>query len=530
VSRRILQGDAARAALLRGAERMTALLRPTLGPVARTVAIARIIGNGPPEILDSGATIARRTNQLADPFEDMGAMLIRHVAWHTHDLVGDGSATAAVLAHSMLRSGLRYLAAGANPVALRRSLECGLSVVLEHLEQQARRLDGPPDIARLVVGSLGNAELAAMLGEVVDAAGADGAILVEDAQATHTTHEYLDGVRWNEGYLSSFLLPPNETSTSRMLNPRILVTDYALAHSDELIPVLEACVAAGERRLFIVAPEISDSVVGLLTLNRERGVLEDVMAVHAPSVGEQRSRILEDLAVITGARCVSESRGDSLARISLDDLGQARQTWATRAAFGILGGGGSKTRIRERIGQARAELRQVPKADVFTTSKVQERIGKLAGTSAIVRVGAPTVAEQVELKLRIEAAIRSARAALAHGVVLGGGAALLRCTPALEGVLRNGEDRFGVMILLHALAAPMRTILRNAGLKPEPTIERARSCQEVFDVAQDEWVHDLFDPLEVVRTALQVSVSSTAVALTTDVLIHRADAPVTIEP
>jgi chaperonin GroEL len=526
----ILYGDDARAALLRGAGRMTALLRPTLGPLARTVAIGRMIGNDPPEVLDSGATIARRTNQLADAFEDMGAMLIRHVAWRTNDTAGDGSATAAVLAHSMLRSGLKYLAAGGSPVAVRHGLERGLSIVLEELDRQARPLDGPVDIARLIVGGVGNAQLATMLGEVVDAAGADGAILVEDGQTTHTTREYLDGVRWNEGYLTSFLLPRNETSTSRMLNPVILLTDHALMRSEDLIAVLEVCVAAGERNLFIVAPEIADSAVGLLTLNRERGVLDDVMVVRAPSIGEQRGRILEDLAVATGGRCVSEARGESLSKVSIDDFGRGRQAWATRVAFGILGGGGSKTRIRERIAEARAELRQVSKADVFTTSKVQERIGKLAGTSVIVRVGAPTVGEQAESKLRIEAAIRSARAALAHGVVPGGGAALLRCIPALEATLGTDDERFGRAILAEALAAPMRTILRNAGLEFEGVVRLARCCTGVFDVVRGEWTSEVVDPLDVVRTALEVSVSSAAVALTTDVLIHRKDAPVTMEP
>ena len=280
VQRRIVYGDDARAALLRGAERMTALLRPTLGPLARTVAIGRIVGDDPPEVLDSAATIARRTNRVADPFEDMGAMLIRHVAWRTYDSVGDGSATAAVLMLSVLRLGLRYLAAGGSPVAVRRGLECALAVALEELERQAHSIDGPVDISRLIAGGIGDVELATMLGEVVDAAGTDGAILVEDAQTTRTTREYLDGVRWNEGYLSAFLLRHDETSSSRLLNPRILVTDQALARAEDLVPVLETCVAAGERNLFIIAPEIGDAAVGLLVTNRERGVIEHAMVVR----------------------------------------------------------------------------------------------------------------------------------------------------------------------------------------------------------------------------------------------------------
>jgi len=530
VPRHIVQGSVARGALLRGAERMAALLRPTLGPVARTVAIGRMVGNDPPEVLDSAATIARRTNQLADPFEDMGAMLIRHVAWRTHDQAGDGSATAAVLAHALLRSGVRYLAAGGNPVAVRRGHECALPVALAQLERQARPIDGPLDIARLVSGSVGNDVVAHMLGEVIDAAGEDGAILVEDSQTTTTTHEYLDGVRWNEGYLSSFLLRQDETTSSRIMDPRILVTDHVLARAEDLLPVLEVCVAAGERNLFIVAPDIGDSAVGLLVVNRERGVLEHALAVRAPSMGEQRSGILEDLAVLTGGRYIAQVRGDSLSAITLNDLGRARQAWATRMAFGILGGAGSKTRIRERIGEARAELRRTAKIDAFATSKLQERIGKLAGTSAVVRVGAPSGAEQAELKLRLEAAIRSARAAQSHGVIPGGGAALLQCISAVS----NMAEQPGANILESALAEPMRAILHNAGFDPDPVIHRALGGTEVFDVVRRDWVDPwrvgLVDPLQTVRTALEVAVSSAAVALTTDVLIHRKYAPVTTDP
>jgi chaperonin GroEL len=258
------------------------------------------------------------------------------------------------------------------------------------------------------------------------------------------------------------------------------------------------------------------------------------MAVRAPSIGEQRERILEDLAIVTGGRCISHARGDRMSDIVLDDLGSARQAWATRVAFGILGGAGSKARIRERIAEARGELREIPKADAFATSKVQERIGKLAGTSVIVRVGAPTGAEQADLKQRVEAAIRSARAALFHGVVPGSGSGLLRVVPALQAIEVDPEERVGLNVLADALAEPMRAITRNAGFDPEPIVHRSRTCDEVFDVVGgkwvDPWAHGLVDPLEVVRTALEVSVSSAAVALTTDVLVHRKDAPVTIEP
>lgn len=532
--RRTLQGSAARRALLRGADRMAGVLRPTLGPLARTIAIGAMFGNQPPEVLDNAATIARRTLEVEDPFEDMGAKLIRHVAWRTFDLVGDGSATAAVLAHALVRAGLSYVCAGGNPVAVRRGMERGLVVACDALHKQARTIDGPTEIAGVVRGTIRDAELATMLGEVLDAAGPDGAVLVEDSQSTRTTHTYLDGVRWNEGYLSSFLLRKDQTSGVRMMNPRILVTDFELVRAEDVLSTVEACVGAGERNLFIIAPDIRDSAVGLLVVNRERGLLEGAIAVRAPSIGDQRIEILEDLAVTSGGKFVSQARGDRLADVTIDDLGRARQAWATRVAFGLLGGSGTRERIRQRIATARTELTFVQKNDAFSKGKIQERIGKLAGTSAVIHVGAPTGAERAELKLRIEAAVRSGRSALQSGVVAGGGAALLGCIPALEAMQLEGDQGVGVDALARALAEPLRTIVSNAGFEPAPIVHRTRTCDLVYDVVKQTWVNawttGLIDPLAVVETALETSVSSAALALTSEVLIHRKNPPVILEP
>ena len=266
----------------------------------RTVAIDRLVGSDPPEIMDNAATIARRTLQLADPFEDMGGMLIRHLVWRVFEREGDGGATAAVLTQSLMHAGVQYVAAGGNPVLVRRGMERGLAVAMLALRAQVRTIDGPAEIAGVVAGTVRNPELSEMIGEVVDAVGPDGSILVEDAQGTQTVHEYIDGVRWNEGFVSSFLLRQDEGSTTRIMNPRVLVTDYSLDRAEDLLPTLEACVGAGERNLLIVAPEIRDSAVGLLVVNRERGVIDGAIAVRAPAFGSQRTRILEDIAVITG--------------------------------------------------------------------------------------------------------------------------------------------------------------------------------------------------------------------------------------
>jgi len=528
---RLLYGDPARRALLVGAGRMAGLLRPTLGPLARTVAIDRLTGSRPPEILDSGATIARRTLQIRDPFEDMGAMIVRHVAWRVFDEVGDGSATAAVLCHAALREAIRVIAAGAQPVAVRHGLECALRVARESLRNQARPIDQPALLATMLSGTLREVGLAETIAEVIDSVGPDGAIDIQSSEGTRTLVEYVDGVRWNEGFVSSFLLPERDATSVRVLEPRILLTNHTLDRAEQLLPTLEACVAADQRNLLVVAPEIRDAAVGLLTLNRERGVLQGVLAVKAPAFGEQRTGILEDLATITGGRCLTQERHDRLEDVRLSDLGHARQAWATRLAFGILGGRGDRAAIRQRIAAAKADLSSVGTDDAYTRDKIKERIGKLGGTAAIVHVGAPSVSEQEDVKLRIEAAVRATRCAVQDGVVAGSGAALLACIPALERMPVRDDKSVGVHALARALAEPMRCIIRNAGLESEPLLHEARTRKAVaFDVVQERWRDDLFDPLTVVQTALETAISAAASALTAEVLIRRTGLSASVSP
>jgi chaperonin GroEL len=500
------------------------------------VAITRLTSvSGGPEILDNAAVIARRTAQLANPFEDMGAMVIRHLVWRVHERAGDGTATAAVLAQSLMRAGSRLIAAGHSPVSIQSGIQCGLEAATRALRCQARPIDGPAAIQGVVRTLVrGETGIGDMLAEVVDSVGPDGAIMVEDAQGMHTSREYIDGVRWNAGFVSTFLLRSDEVTTSRVMNPRIFVTDHSLKGAEQLLPVLEACVAAGERNLFIVAAEVSDAAIGLLVANRERGVLDRVMAVKAPSFGAQRTRILEDIATITDGRCIRREQQDRLVDVTINDLGRARQAWATQFAFGILGGGGEKTMIRQRIAEAKTELTHAGSDDAYTSALIRERIGKLAGTAAIVRVGAPGRAEQEDLKLRIEAAIRSARAAFAEGVVPGGGKALLLCAQALEAVETSGEAAPGFRALARALTEPMRVIAVNAGFEASPIVDRARRDPQVFDVVRrtwvDPWEGGIVDPLTVMQAALETSVSAVTSALAADVLVHRKNAATAVGP
>jgi chaperonin GroEL len=511
---------------LRGIDQMNDLIRPTLGPTARTVAIAPARSGGPPEILDSAATIARRTIQLADPFEDMGAMLMRDLALRVFEQTGDGVATSVVLARALVRGAVRCVAAGCSPVLIRQGAERGLAAARTELRALSRSIALPGEVASVVAGSLGDSELAKMVGEIVDSVGTEGAVLFENSAGPETTYEYVEGARWNEGYLSYFLLKPGE-STARLVNPRILVTDHRLERAEQLVPALEACLATGDRGLLVIAPQVGDSAVSLLVVNRERGLLDHAMAVKAPSFGVQQTRILEDIATLTGGRCVHAEWGEALAHVTGDDLGRCRQAWATRTSFGIVGGAGRRDRIHERISEVRSELRTTDN-DPQLRGKLQERIGMLSGTSAIVRVGASTPGEQAELRLRLEAAMRAARLAMEHGTVAGGGAALLACARKLEELELAGDEVVGVQILAQALAEPMRAIVANAGIDPDPVVHAARCHGSgwTFDVLEREWVDATdggpLDPVAVTLTALEASVSAAILALSADVLVHHA--------
>ncbi len=522
----VLLGGAAHAALLRGVDEMAALVLPTLGPLARTVIIAGQFPNSTPEILDHAATIMRRTIQIGDPFADMGAMLIRQLAWTVFTHVGDGAATAVTLAHALLHAAAPPLAAGADPMAMRRGIERGLAVARDELRGQAQPVESAAELARCIAGIVRDSALADTIGELVEAVGPDGAVLIEEWQGT-TTAESLDGLRWNSGLLSPYVLGPGET-VGRLSEPRILITDCPLARADDLLPILEACNAAGERQLLVIAPEIGAAALGLLIVNRERGILDGALAVRAPGTGARQAQIMEDIAVATGGRAFLKERGARLSAVTIADLGRARQVWATADTFSILGGRGAKEAIRRRIGETKAELRALPPDD-DARPHLRERIGKLAGTAALVQIGAPTESERAELRTRVEAAVTAAHAALREGAVPGGGGALLACVPVLERLADDlhEAEALGVRLLARALPAPMRAIAANAGIDPSALFAapRVRQSGWTFDVLRRQWIDagegGILDPFPVVRATLEGSVSTAVMALTTDALIRH---------
>ncbi len=523
-------------ALLYGVDVMAALVHPTLGPLPRTVMIAGNTPRSAPEVLDSAATIMRRTIQIADPFADMGAMLVRQLAWTIFERVGDGSATAVTLAHALLHAAAPHVAAGADRNALCRGIERGLAVALDALRDQARPVDSAAELARIVAGIVREPGLADIIGEAVESVGPDGAILIEDWQRTTVAAEYLDGTRWKGGLLSPALLVGGETA-GRLHEPYIFVTDRPLDRAEDLLPALEACIAAGGRHLLVVAPEVKSAALALLVVNRARGVLDGAFAVRVPDT-DARGRILEDIAVATGGRAFLTAAGDSLAAVTISDLGRARQVWATTDTFSVLGGYGDKGAIRQRIGEAKAELRAVAPNDHETRRSIRERIGKLSGTAAIVYVGAPTDGARAEMRVRVTAAVTAAQVALREGAVPGGGGALFACIPAVNRLADRigGDEANGVRLLAQALSAPARIIAANAGIDASAVFADARACEPgwVFDALLRRWVDawdgGILDPLPVVSAALAGSVSTATMTLMTDVLVRHRNPPLAQQP
>jgi chaperonin GroEL len=524
----MLAGQEARAALLRGALAIERLVRPTLGPLGRTVLVSQVTG-GAPESLDSGATLARRIYQIDPRPENAGAMLMRHLAWRVHERVGDGSATAVVIAGELLRRSIRAVEAGLDPIGIQRGIRGGLDAALEFLRAQARPVDDRPTLERLVGAALADPPLAAMVAEVIDSVGADGAVLVEESPGTRVEHEYVDGARWNSGWLSSSFCADGSL-TVRLTDPRILLADMPVESPMQLVATLEACIESGARELVVIAPSMTDSALSLLLLNRERGVLSGVLAIQAPSHGTGGSAILHDLAALTGGHCVDPAAGDRLERVTADDLGSARQVWATRTHFGVIGGRGDRAAIWERIGRARAELRAVTDDD-WLRERTRERIGKLSGTTALILVGAPTEAARAERKLAIEAGIAAARAALGGGAVPGGGSALAACSRRLHCQVDVGTtaERAGREILAASLVAPSRALASNAGFQ-----SRREVPGRTFDVLRGEWVDSWadgpLDSLAVLEAGLSAAVSLASTVLTSEVLLTPRTPPTSTEP
>lgn len=529
----LLEQDA-REALKSGVDTMARLIRVTLGPRARTVAINPIVGtNRPPEILDDGATIARRTLQIRNPFEDMGAMIIRGLACKIGDTTGDGSATAVVIAQSVLDASIRYVAAGGNPMFVKRGLEKALQVALAELDRQAVPVEGPDDLRRVATACTRDPRIAALIGEIFDIIGREGIITVENAHGTTIDREYVEGLQWDKGWASPYLVTDTERMEATLENVPVFVTDRFLTKTEDVLPVLNAALQAGHRQLFLIAGDVSGDALSTLVTNKQQNIIHAV-AVKAPGYGERRMRILEDLAIFSGATMIKEDAGETMDSATAGHFGFVRRAWCNRDYFTLVEGNGNPAQIRRRVQQIKTELPTV--TDEYERGKMRERLGKMAGGMAILKVGAPSELERDEKKLQAEDAVASTRLALESGLVAGGGAALLACIPAVEALQLGGDEQMGVEILARALEAPTRQILQNGGFTPNPLLAelRQRPAGYGFDVIDGEIVDmreaGIVDPLKVVRTALETAVSTAMMALTTDTLVRKAKPSESINP
>lgn len=524
--------------LQQGINLIAQAVRPTLGPLPRLVVLEALRRTDKPEFMDDAATIARRIIQITPRGVDVGAMLIRQALWKMHQEAGDGSATMAVMYQVLVNEGWRVINQfGYNAMLVREGLETGLKVVLDALRQAGTPLAGKANITAMARGLCREDEaMASMLGEIFDLVGPEGLIVVEKGNTLEMEREYIDGTYWHlSGWFSRWLVTDVKERRTLFEEAALLITDLALTDPNQLVPVLEKCAQAGVKRLVIVAADVSDRVVGLLVKNNQAKTIES-LAVRTPKIAEiDRVAAMEDIAVLSGGRAFYSAAKDTLEDFQVEDLGHARRAWATESLFGMFGGKGDPRQIRQQMGQIRAMLKLAETEHEKTT--LQQRLGRLAGGTAILRVGGLTATESDVRKVMAERAVTSLRNAILGGVVVGGGVALLNAQTALLNLpAKHEEAKVAYKILARALEEPMRAIATNAGAQPDIILEKVKAgpLGHGFDARQHQ-IADLrqrgiLDSALVLKQALEIAVSGAAMALTTDVIVHHRKPKESLEP
>jgi chaperonin GroEL len=526
-ARQLLFGDDARERMRRGIDTLAEAVKVTLGPRGRTVILERDFG--PPQIVNSGVLVAKSV-ELEDRFENMGAAMLREVASRTSEKAGDGTTTATVLAHAMIGEGLRYLAGGMNPMDLKRGMEQAVEAVVAELKRLARPCTTSQEIAHVAAISANNdRSIGELLAGAIDKVGREGAISIEDGSGLASELEVVEGLQFDRGFLSPYFMNNPERQTAVLEDAAILLYDKHLSSLQELLPLLEEVVKAG-RPLLVIAEEVESDALATLVINVIRGTIK-TCAVKAPGFGERRKAMLQDIAVLTGGQVVSDEVGLPLAKARLADLGRARRIEVGKEDTTIIGGAGAAAAIQERIASIRKEREQA--TSDYDREKLDERIAKLSGGVALIKVGAATETELKERKIRVEDALHATRAAVEEGIVPGGGVALLRCRSALAGLKGPSLDHdSGLRIVARALEEPLRRIVVNAGDEPSVVLHRVEQAEGVaqgYNAATREYGDLLqmgvIDPAKVTRLALQNAASIAALILTTDCMIANAPAP-----
>ena len=522
-ARPMLFHDEAREKIRRGADALAGAVQVTMGPRGRTVILDREFGA--PQIVNSGVLVAKCV-ELEDPFENMGAHLLREVALRTSEQAGDGTTTATVLAHRMVHEGLRYLAGGMNPMDLKRGMERAIEAVTAELQRMARPCASRQDIAHVAaISSNNDASIGELLANAIEKVGREGAIAIEDGSGLSSVLEVVEGLQFGNGYLSAYFINQLEKQTVVLDNALILLADRRLDSIKDLLPVLEEVVKAGQP-LMVIAEDLDNDTLAALVINQIRGSIK-TCAVKAPGFGEQRKAQLQDMAVLTGARLVSEETGLSLAKLQLADLGRARRVEVSKDHTTLIGGGGDPQALTERV-QALRHQREKADSD-YDREKLDERIARLSGGVALIKVGAATETELKERKVRVEDALHATRAAVQEGIVPGGGVALLRARRVLGALQGDSLDETsGIRLVMRALEEPLRRIVSNAGQEPSVVAQRIDDAPDAstgYNAATGQWGNLLemgvIDPAKVTRLALQNAASIAALVLTTDCMIAQ---------
>ena len=525
MSKLIMRGDEARKALQAGVDQLADTVKITLGPKGRNVVLDKKYGA--PLITNDGVSIAKEV-ELPDPFENMGAQLVKEVSTKTNDVAGDGTTTATLLAQAMIHEGLKNLAAGANPIVVKKGMAKAVEAAVAEVKKQAKKVDGSNDIARVGAVSSGDEEIGKLIADAMEKVSADGVITIEESKTAETYSEVVEGMQFDRGYITPYMVTDTEKMEAVIDDAYILITDKKISVISDILPILEQLVQSG-KKLVIIAEDVEGEALNTLIVNRLRGTL-NVVCVKAPGFGDRRKEMLQDIAILTGGTVISEEVGLELKTATVDMLGRARQVKVTKENTTIVDGAGDAQAIKDRVGQIRNQI-AVTTSD-YDKEKLQERLAKMAGGVAVIKVGAATETEMKEKKLRIEDALNATRAAVEEGVVAGGGTIFVNVIPAVEALLDSvdGDEKTGVRIIAKALEAPIRQIAANAGLDGSVILEKVRNSGKLgygFDAYKEEYCDmvaaGIIDPAKVTRSALENAASVSAMVLTTESLV--ADKP-----
>ena len=525
MSKLIMRGDEARKALQAGVDQLADTVKITLGPKGRNVVLDKKYGA--PLITNDGVSIAKEV-ELPDPFENMGAQLVKEVSTKTNDVAGDGTTTATLLAQAMIHEGLKNLAAGANPIVVKKGMAKAVEAAVAEVKKQAKKVNGSSDIARVGAVSSGDEEIGKLIADAMEKVSADGVITIEESKTAETYSEVVEGMQFDRGYITPYMVTDTEKMEAVIDDAYILITDKKISVISDILPILEQLVQSG-KKLVIIAEDVEGEALNTLIVNRLRGTL-NVVCVKAPGFGDRRKEMLQDIAVLTGGTVVSEEVGLELKTATIDMLGRARQVKVTKENTTIVDGAGDATAIKDRVAQIRSQIANT--TSDYDKEKLQERLAKMAGGVAVIKVGAATETEMKEKKLRIEDALNATRAAVEEGVVAGGGTIFVNIIPAVEALLDSvdGDEKTGVQIIAKALEAPIRQIAANAGLDGSVILEKVRNSGKLgygFDAYKEEYCDmvaaGIIDPAKVTRSALENAASVSAMVLTTESLV--ADKP-----